>query len=171
MTPVAATRAFRVSKSQAGGAIEQDHPKRPKFRQLRLKAVFRRNSRFSAGTSSISAPARSMSDAISDRLGTGVGRIASSPEVAVHQQLYVPPCRSERFDPQAGRGIALRIHVDQQDRQPGDGKAAARLTAVVVLPTPPFWFATARTSGLGDDGPRDQTATSRQERASQGRSL
>ena len=26
--------------------------------------------------------------------------------------------------------------------------AAARLTAVVVLPTPPFWFATARTRGF-----------------------
>src|SRR5882762_8934037 len=26
---------------------------------------------------------------------------------------------------------------------------AARLTAVVVLPTPPFWFAIARTSAMG----------------------
>src|SRR3954454_6922592 len=37
---------------------------------------------------------------------------------------------------------------------PAIASAAARLTAVVVLPTPPFWFATARTSGLMVIAPR-----------------
>ena len=39
---------------------------------------------------------------------------------------------------------------------------AARLTAVVVLPTPPFWFATAMTrfmSGLLDSGRTGESST------------
>ena len=44
--------------------------------------------------------------------------------------------------------IALRIDVDEQDAPLGDARAtAARLMVVVVLPTPPFWFATATTRG------------------------
>jgi hypothetical protein len=38
--------------------------------------------------------------------------------------------------------------------------AAARLTAVVVLPTPPFWLATARTSGVVMVAPGGKTRLS-----------
>src|SRR3954467_9214039 len=46
-----------------------------------------------------------------------------------------------------------------QTRRPHSARAAARLTAVVVLPTPPFWLMIAirRMSGLRGAG-RDDTA-------------
>ena len=34
-------------------------------------------------------------------------------------------------------------------RKPSSASAAPRFTDVVVFPTPPFWFATARTLGSG----------------------
>src|SRR4051794_30792005 len=37
-------------------------------------------------------------------------------------------------------------------RYPSSASAAPRLTAVVVLPTPPFWFAIARTDGSSIGG-------------------
>ena len=43
----------------------------------------------------------------------------------------------------AAREIALRIDVDEQHALFGEGERAARLMVVVVLPTPPFWLATA----------------------------
>ena len=40
--------------------------------------------------------------------------------------------------------VALRVEVDQQGLSSRSAATqAARLTAVVVLPTPPFWFAIA----------------------------
>ncbi len=45
--------------------------------------------------------------------------------------------------PERDGRVALRIEVDQQRLLAGGGAQEARLTAVVVLPTPPFWFATA----------------------------
>ena len=39
--------------------------------------------------------------------------------------------------------VALGVEVDEQRLPAAAAKQAARLTAVVVLPTPPFWFATA----------------------------
>jgi hypothetical protein len=41
------------------------------------------------------------------------------------------------------RGVRLWVEVDHEDRSPASARQALRLTAVVVLPTPPFWFATA----------------------------
>ncbi len=50
----------------------------------------------------------------------------------------------------ASGGVSLGVAVDQQGRQALESKAAARLIAVVVLPTPPFWLTTAMTfDGLG----------------------
>ena len=39
---------------------------------------------------------------------------------------------------EARRRIALRVEIDKQRTLLGQGEPAARLTAVVVLPTPPF---------------------------------
>ena len=40
--------------------------------------------------------------------------------------------------------VGLRIDVDERGRAaPASASEAARLMAVVVLPTPPFWLATA----------------------------
>ena len=51
----------------------------------------------------------------------------------------VPPGAVWPFEPEAAGGIALRVDVDEQRRVAGESRApAARLMAVVVLPTPPF---------------------------------
>ena len=42
-------------------------------------------------------------------------------------------------------GVALRIQVDDEHSRAGWARAAAMLTVVVVLPTPPFWLATVMT--------------------------
>ena len=57
----------------------------------------------------------------------------------------VERCERALVDAAAHRRVALRIDVDQQHAPLGRGERAARLTAVVVLPTPPFWLATAMT--------------------------
>jgi hypothetical protein len=41
--------------------------------------------------------------------------------------------------------VALRIEVDEQRLLASAAVQEARLTALVVLPTPPFWFAIAYT--------------------------
>jgi len=40
-------------------------------------------------------------------------------------------------------GVGLGVEVDEQNFTPGSARHAARLTAMVVLPTPPFWLAMA----------------------------
>ena len=56
-------------------------------------------------------------------------------------------------DAQSGRGVALRIEVDDEHRcRPSSASDAPRLTAVVLLPTPPFWLATAMTLALPEGG-------------------
>lgn len=40
-------------------------------------------------------------------------------------------------------GVALRIHINKQNLASETARAADRFTADVVLPTPPFWLATA----------------------------
>src|SRR5258707_655262 len=52
-------------------------------------------------------------------------------------------------------------------RQPAWASAAARLTLVVVLPTPPFWFTTARTSGSAMGAAQHQMAFGVEERRAQ----
>lgn len=52
---------------------------------------------------------------------------------------------------EATGAVGLRITVDQERLSPSRARAAARLMAVVVLPTPPFWLTTARTL-VGVDG-------------------
>ncbi len=52
-------------------------------------------------------------------------------------------------DPEAGRQVRLRVDVDAQDPQAVLASAPARLIAVVVLPTPPFWLAIAITFVTG----------------------
>ena len=39
--------------------------------------------------------------------------------------------------------VALRVEVDEQGLRADAATQAATLTAVVVFPTPPFWFAIA----------------------------
>src|SRR5688500_8554872 len=53
-------------------------------------------------------------------------------------------------------------------RRPACASAAARLTLVVVLPTPPFWFTTAKTRGtLSLQAPQRQMARRVEQRHAQ----
>jgi hypothetical protein len=72
-------------------------------------------------------------------------------------------CRRLPLQPEAAGGIALGVDIDQQrlvsgERQRrgevdrGGGSAAARLIAVVVFPTPPFWLVTVITFAVNDFG-------------------
>ena len=47
--------------------------------------------------------------------------------------------------PQAGGAVRLRVEVESKHTLLEAASAAPRLITVVVLPTPPFWFATATT--------------------------
>ena len=62
-------------------------------------------------------------------------------------QRVVDRCRLRTrlpFLADAARQVALGIDVDQQDAlDRPTAREAARLMVVVVLPTPPFWLATA----------------------------
>ena len=49
------------------------------------------------------------------------------------------------IDVQRGGRVALRVQVDDEHPRAVLGQQAARLTAVVVLPTPPFWLAIVMT--------------------------
>jgi len=49
------------------------------------------------------------------------------------------------FQAEAAGGVGLRSRSNKSTRWPSAARHAARLTAVVVLPTPPFWLATAMT--------------------------
>ena len=66
--------------------------------------------------------------------------------VAGEQSVAAAPAQL-MADAEAGAGIALRVDVDEQDLRPPTARAEARLMAVVVLPTPPFWLATAMMRG------------------------
>jgi hypothetical protein len=63
------------------------------------------------------------------------------------------------LEAEAGGGVGLGIAVDQEDFEALEARQAARLMAVVVLPTPPFWLTTPRilpmafkSKGKGDLG-------------------
>ena len=60
----------------------------------------------------------------------------------------VPAAAALAFEPDAARQVALRVDVDEEDASVREGERAARLMAVVVLPTPPFWLATAMTRAI-----------------------
>ena len=64
-----------------------------------------------------------------------------SPDEVVEEPVLACPRRS----PGAEANRALRVDVHQECGSPRRANAAARLTAVVVLPTPPFWLTTDST--------------------------
>ena len=63
---------------------------------------------------------------------------ASARQHFVHRPIVVA-----QGDSQVQRRVGLRIEIHQADTLPARRQAAERLTAVVVLPTPPFWLMTA----------------------------
>ena len=45
------------------------------------------------------------------------------------------------LDTDGGRRVPLRVEVDHEDVRAGLRQCSGEIDGVVVLPTPPFWFA------------------------------
>lgn len=145
MTSGAATSALMVSRPSDGG---QSMKTQSKSRLSRwAKAVRNRFSRATMLTSSISAPARSIVAGMQNsRSLCGLCRRASWTETSPNNTSYddgVPDFRSVM--PSAVLALPWGSRSMTRVLRPWSARAAARLTAVVVLPTPPFWFATVKT--------------------------
>src|SRR5580658_1726511 len=61
--------------------------------------------------------------------------------------LYVPTARSPRSTPSPVDALPCASRSISNTCSPAAASAVARLMAVVVLPTPPFWLAIASTRG------------------------
>ena len=71
--------------------------------------------------------------------------ITSARGCAVHQHVVRRRHATVVVDAEGRGGVALGVEVDDEHLLPGWARAAATLTVVVVLPTPPFWLATTKT--------------------------
>jgi hypothetical protein len=108
---------------------------------MSASASRRRYSRCPRSIRSISAPASSRFAGSRSKPKSVAGSVSPS---SSGQSESGRPSAAPRFDDAAaGRGVALRIEVDQQHALADSARQAERLTAVVVLPTPPFWLVTA----------------------------
>ena len=58
--------------------------------------------------------------------------------VFVHQHVVERTPGARLRDADAARGVALGVGIDEECRRSAMASEAARLTAVVVFPTPPF---------------------------------
>ena len=98
-------------------------------------------------TNSISAPAKSIVAGTQNSRGLcGLGRIASFNEISPMSTSYddgVPAWRSVM--PNAVLALPWGSRSMTSVLSPWTASAAARLTAVVVFPTPPFWLAMVKT--------------------------
>ena len=79
--------------------------------------------------------------------GTAVGSTAARIERSAGEHVIGRGAARLALDAEPGRGVALRVEVDDQHMLADGGSAVPRLMAVVVLPTPPFWLAIASTRG------------------------
>ena len=86
-----------------------------------------RSSRLNAGTSSISAPARSRLAGATKRLRTAVASMQSSMRHVVQEDVVHRGLEVADVDAQAGAGVALRIEVDDQDPVAEVGQAGAEV--------------------------------------------
>ncbi len=73
-----------------------------------------------------------------------VGRMASAASDA-EQEVVDGEAFFVAGEAETAGGIGLGVAVDKEGGRPSSARAAARLMAVVVLPTPPFWLTTAMT--------------------------
>ena len=146
----------RVQRQQTQGPAGSpaESPGTRRIPAASVRAFRSRNSRFSAGTSSISAPARSLSEASSDRLGDRGRADRLVAEVAVHQQVVGAAMPLRAGDAQAGRGVSLRVHVDQQDGQPGDRERSSEIDRRRGLADAAFLVRHGQDKWFGDDSPR-----------------
>src|SRR5665213_1497226 len=145
-TSSAAARAFTVMRPSDGG---QSMSTKSKSSITDSMARFSLSSRLKAGTSSISAPARAMVAGATKRFFMLVGSTQSSSEESRIRTSYIESSKLRASIPRPVVALPWGSRSMTRTRNPSSASAAPRLTDVVVLPTPPFWLATARTRGSG----------------------
>ena len=105
----------------------------------------RRDSRPSSSASSSSAPTRCCEAGTRSRNLSSVLRMASRERHAVEEHLVDGPAPTRRGGCRAPMpAFPCGSTSTRSVRRSAAASEAARLTAVVVLPTPPFWFAMVR---------------------------
>ena len=109
----------------------------------------RRVSRLNAGTSSISAPARSRLAGATNRPLTSVGSMQFSSGTSCISTWYIDVSRPRFSMPRPVEALPCGSRSMISARWPSSARQAPTLIVVVVLPTPPFWLATAMTRGSG----------------------
>ena len=124
-------------------AIEEDEVERGDRRAAAARAARRRVRWSSARATSISAPARSRSPGMIQRCSQRVGIDFVGDRGVAEQRPVDGLCPSIGGEAERAGGIGLRVEVDEEHARARAARQAARLTEVVVLPTPPFWLATA----------------------------
>ena len=130
-----AARAFRVSKSRAGGQSIRTYAY---FSRMLEMAAFRRYSRFSMLTSSTAAPTRFLSEGRRSSPSTWASRTILSIGSSRIKVWYSVRLAGSFGNPSAlvvfpwGSQSIIKVLCSEAARE------APRLTAVVVFPTPPF---------------------------------
>ena len=111
-------------------------------------ASLRQNSRRSLLTSVISLPARSRLDGITSPYLVCRTADAASVSPSNRSKIFGPLSRLPTPKPEVA--LPCGSKSTSSTLYPASVSPADRLTAVVVLPTPPFWFATATISAPVD---------------------
>ena len=78
-----------------------------------------------------------------------VGSTQSSSEQSRMRTSYIESSKLRASIPSPVVAFPCGSRSITRTRNPSSARAAPRLTDVVVLPTPPFWLATASTRGSG----------------------
>jgi hypothetical protein len=117
------------------------------------RAARNRPTRFSWSTRSTSVELRSVVAGAMNRLSNCVGRTMSRSDAPSTRRSYVVSIRLDATIPSPVDAFPWGSRSTIKTRFFNRASAAPRLIAVVVLPTPPFWFVTARIrvrcSGMG----------------------
>ena len=103
-------------------------------------------------TSSMLAPMRFLLPGTRERLAISVGWMTSAAGVAADEEVVDRGAVLVAAEAEAAGGVGLGVAVDEEGWRPSRARAAARLMAVVVLPTPPFWLTMARILAGGATG-------------------
>jgi hypothetical protein len=81
--------------------------------------------------------------------GSGTRTTHSAKGRLVEQQVAAGALQGVLVDADTHGGVALRVHVHQQDAALQRREGGGEVDGVVVLPTPPFWFAMAMMRAMG----------------------
>src|SRR5262249_19044220 len=144
-----ATRAFSVTRPSEGGQSTSTVVQRWRASPAAPpSASARRYSRRSMSMSSISAPASDTAAGITARPGICEARTQSPSGARPSRNSYEPGERSLLEMPRPVEALPWGSRSISRTCSPTAASAVARLIAVVVLPTPPFWLAMAKTCGF-----------------------